>query len=179
MKSDANFKIRLAQSLDWEDIARIHVANWRQHYKGLVPQTYLDNEIVDDRKKVWFNRFAVGNPLMIASVIEKDEEMIGFVCSFLDHHAEYGAYLDNLHVLTEYQGHGLGKLLMKETGKIVEEMRPGSGVYLHVLKGNHSAMVFYEKIGGKRLREYSEMLPWGVEGAIVDYWWKAEELGHI
>ena len=175
-----SIRYRKAHFQDWKSIAQVHIINWKRHYKGLVPQTYLDYEVEEDRNTIWKNRFANLNPLMQTLVGEDESRrIVAFVCTFLDYHEIQGSYLDNLHVLSEYQGNGIGKHLMKLAGQGVHKERPNSKIYLHVLEGNKSAIDFYNKIGGEIIRKYEEDLPWGTKGAVIDFSWPAIQLANL
>lgn len=168
---------RLAQPGDYVAIARLHARNWKEGYRGLCPDQYLDHEVDQDRLNVWAERFATPDSkrhILIAE--DKTGQMAGFVCTFLDYHDEWGAYLDNLHVAPGYQGLGIGQVFMHEAAKWVLEHRPDSSLYLHVLKGNTGAIKFYERLKGKFIGEVEVDLPWGGKGLVYDYLWTLDQL---
>ena len=170
---------RLATTHDCDTIAKIHTTNWKKHYRGICPDHYLDYRVEQDRLNVWRNRFASNNPKQHVVVAEDKGRVIGFVCSFLDAHPEYGTYLDNLHVLPGYQGQGIGKALMNQAGAYVQLHRPDTSLYLHVLTRNTAAIRFYERIGGRRLPEYEVDMPWGGKGTVIDFIWPVAELANL
>lgn len=45
--------IRNAIIEDAKDIATIHVKSWQVVYKGLIPQSYLNNLSISKREKSW------------------------------------------------------------------------------------------------------------------------------
>ena len=47
--------IRIATLEDVKDIATIHVKAWQAAYKGLIPQSYLDNLSIPKREQAWQN----------------------------------------------------------------------------------------------------------------------------
>lgn len=75
----ADLRITSASYEDLPEVARIHVASWKQAYVGQVPQTYLDNLDVAQRLRRWEEQFPNGVPsgLLIASVSSK---AAGFIC---------------------------------------------------------------------------------------------------
>lgn len=172
----AEIVYRNARKEDCDAIARLHALNWKKHYRGICPDKYLDEEVEDERLEVWRARFEKEDDKRQIVVVEEDGMLIGFVCTFLDFHPEHGAYLDNLHVLSDYQGHGIGRELMKRAARFVLDNRPGSSLYLHVLKRNSAAIKFYEKLKGKVILQQDVDLPWGGKGPVIDYAWDPVEL---
>lgn len=172
-----NITFRDATPQDATLIAHMHAKSWQEHYRGICTDQYLDNEVVDDRSKVWIERFASANEDQhVRLAIGKEGQIMGFVCTYFNYHKEYGAYLDNLHVVTEYQGLGIGRALMKEAANWVASKDPDSSIYLHVLEKNKAAIDFYERIGGRLLKSYNEKMPWGLKDTIRDYIWDLEQL---
>ena len=172
-----NISFRHATPDDALLIAHVHATSWQTHYRGICTDQYLDHEVVDDRSKVWLERFASANTNQhVLLAIGEHNQTVGFVCTFYDYHKEYGAYLDNLHVVTEYQGLGIGKILMRESAKWVKSKDPKSTLYLHVLDKNESAIVFYQRLGGKMINRYMMETPWGQKDMIRDYIWDLDQL---
>ncbi len=172
-----NISFRLATPQDAVLIAQIHANSWQEHYRGICTDEYLDNEVHEDRSKVWSDRFASANEDQhVLLAIGDERQVLGFVCTYLNYHKEYGAYLDNLHVVTQYQGLGLGRSLMREAARWVASHEPDSSLYLHVLDKNEAAIVFYERIGGRFLQTYEMTTPWGLKTMIRDYIWDLDQL---
>ncbi len=167
----------LAKEEDADRIAHFHADSWQKYYRGICTDQYLDYEVHDDRLAIWRERLSKNDPKCHTLIAENDEgKMLGFVCTFLDYHDEWGAYLDNLHVDSEYQGLGIGRKLMAEAAKWVASKDPSSKLYLHVLDGNLSARAFYEKIGGRLLGFGTVDFPWLKNGKIRDYIWDLDQL---
>jgi hypothetical protein len=47
---------RAATPHDIEAIARLHADSWRRHYRGALPDAYLDGDLVAERLSVWTDR---------------------------------------------------------------------------------------------------------------------------
>jgi ribosomal protein S18 acetylase RimI-like enzyme len=71
--------VRSATGQDVQAIARIHVETWRQAYRGVVPQSYLDKLSVASREAAWVNILDQGASIVL--VAEDQGSIIGF-CSF-------------------------------------------------------------------------------------------------
>jgi hypothetical protein len=48
--------IRAAQIEDAKQIAEVHVASWRAAYRGILPDSMLDNLSVEKRTELWQER---------------------------------------------------------------------------------------------------------------------------
>ena len=72
-------RISSASYSDMPEVARIHVAAWKQAYVGQVPQAYLDNLDVVRRLRRWQEQFSNREVtgLLIASV---NNTATGFIC---------------------------------------------------------------------------------------------------
>jgi len=168
---------RSAEAKDAEAIAQLHADSWKKHYRGICPDAYLDNEVDAERLKIWTQRLSNPSQAQITLMAyDENSVLCGFVCTYKGHHPEWGAYLDNLHVHSAYQGKGIGRGLMKEVATRVHRQGSDSSLYLHVLVQNQSAIGFYEKIGGQLIASKIEEMPWGTQGEINDYLWSLDQL---
>lgn len=139
---------RLAKPSDYRAIAALHAQSWKENYRGSFLDDYLDHHADADRLEVWSKRMTSTNPNQYVVLAERGDELVGFVCTFLDYHKDYGCYLDNLHTKSGHQGMGIGKRLMHESASYVVKQRPQSELYLWVLEKNQAAKNIYEKLGG-------------------------------
>ncbi len=156
---------------EWKTIAHLHARSWQDHYRGIFSSDYLDHEVHRNREMVWQKRFATADPTRHIITARDADVMCGFSCVFLSYHDQWGAYLDNLHVLTPWKGKGIGKRLMELTAAYVWQERPNSPMYLYVLKENHAAIAFYERLGGVRREQSSSQEPDGGSHEIYRYEW--------
>ena len=139
---------RLASKNDISNIAKLHVLSWQRNYRGSFQDRYLDHEIYEDRLNVWKER--LNNPTDTQHVLlaEDHGKVMGFVCTFLDYHKDWGAYLDNLHVQPNLYGKGIGAELLRKSAGYVRTHRPDSPLFLWVLEKNKRGIRFYERMGG-------------------------------
>ncbi len=162
---------RKAKSTEAEAIARLHAQSWQVAYKGILSDTFLDNDVLDNRLKVWTERFK-NPPINEFICVAVDNDLIkGFVCVYGNDDAQWGALIDNLHVLPELKGQGIGKRLMEEAAKWVREHYPDSGFYLWVYEDNQLARRFYEKMGGKNVEKHLHDNPGGGASYALRYVW--------
>ena len=85
--------LRAADARDVERIAALHVASWQQHYRGILPDEYLDQRAWDERLTLWRQRFAAASPPWVRLALWYGES-VGFVCLLPDEAPERGVYLD-------------------------------------------------------------------------------------
>jgi hypothetical protein len=45
---------RAARPDDAEKVALLHADSWRRHYRGAYADSFLDSDVVADRRSVWF-----------------------------------------------------------------------------------------------------------------------------
>jgi hypothetical protein len=48
-----DFSLRAATSADADAIARLHAASWQSAYRGIVPDVFLDADLVGERTAYW------------------------------------------------------------------------------------------------------------------------------
>lgn len=141
---------------DFARIAALHTQSWREHYRGIFDEAYFGETIEMERLQVWQERFLKNNPLRKVILVEEDNQLVAFACTFLDHHSQNGALLDNLHVRSDFHGRGLGLQLMQMTFDWVKSHRPNQSLYLGVLAENKASKQFYLNVGGKIIDTHFE-----------------------
>src|SRR3712207_1638851 len=102
-------RVRLAGPDAWPAVARIHALSWRSAYRGIYPDDYLDREAFDERRSYWRETLAALNPAESAVFLAEDAgQPTGFACIWWKANPN-GPFLDNLHVLPERKGEGIGR----------------------------------------------------------------------
>jgi GNAT superfamily N-acetyltransferase len=85
-----------------------------------------------------------------------DEAPAGFALFFTNYStflAKPGLYLEDLFVIPELRGRGIGKALLLHLAKLANERGCGRMEWT-VLDWNQPAIEFYESIGARRMREW-------------------------
>ncbi len=141
-------KVRLNEA---DIIADIHAKSWQIAYKGILTDAFLAQEVFKNRLEVWQKRFTEFTENEFICVAVEADVVIGFVCVYGNADENWGSLIDNLHVLPEFKGHGIGKRLMQEAAKWVMERYSNTKIHLWVYEDNHAARVFYEKMGGENV----------------------------
>ena len=163
---------REATKDDIEKIASLHAKSWQRHYRGVLLDEFLDNHVYNDRLKVWNERLT--NPQMNQYILvaEDDSILCGLACVFTNYDPIWGALLDNLHVVSEYKGRGIGAKLLKSAAKWAYIRNPDTYFYLWVYEKNVAARRFYESMGGVNQELASTENPGGGHAQICRYVWK-------
>lgn len=142
-------KIRKAVIADVKGIAKVHVDSWKTTYKDIISDEFLNKLSYESREKLWASNMSNMN----VYVAKTDEgEIVGFSTGGKERSGSYpgnDGELYAIYILKEYQGQGIGKLLVKPVIDELLSLNINSMLVL-VLEKNNSCH-FYEALGGKRL----------------------------
>lgn len=144
---------RIADAADAPAIAALHAASWSLTYAEVLNPDYLREDVPAERLAVWQRRFASPAPNQAVFVAEQAGSLVGFACVFVAEHAEWGSYLDNLHVAASHHGQGLGRALLAAAAAACERRQSGLGLYLSVNQANRRAQAFYAALGARNAAE--------------------------
>ena len=160
----------MAEPSDADAIAQLHARSWHTAYRGILSDEFLDGPLLADRLALWRARFAQERADQIVLVDEAAGHLQGFACAFLDEDPDWGTLLDNLHVVPEAKGRGLGRQLMSDVAnRILKTNR--TRLHLWAFEQNHAARRFYERLGGVVTTTQAEFAPDGREVNAVRYCW--------
>ena len=167
---------RKADSTDAANIAHLHAESWRNAYRGILSDAYLDHDVFAERLSVWQNRFDSPRDNQYVLLAIKDDELAGFVCIYGDYYenevdAKWGSLIDNLHVRTDLKRQGIGKQLMQKAFDWTHENYPQKGVYLWVFEANLASRRFYEAMGGTNVERVLHHNEDGTHGYALRYTW--------
>jgi ribosomal protein S18 acetylase RimI-like enzyme len=163
-------QIREATAEDADAIAELHADNWRRTYRGMMLDSYLDGDVVAERRDTWRARFAEPAPDQRIWVAVEDG-LLGFACLYADRDARWGAYVDNLHVRHDQRGRGLGLALLRRAAEWTLAQRPGSGLWLWVMEANRGARGFYRRAGAAEVERTLSTNPVEASSPILRCHW--------
>jgi len=142
-------------------VADIHAASWKVAYRGLFPDHYLDHEISAERRHYWGNRvlqlFAGEGEIFLATIAGRTA---GFLCIEVGEEREWGAYVDNLHVLPHLRGANIGGALLAR-GAAWARAHGQRQLYLWVFERNRAARRFYLRHGWRVAQRRLDAIPGG------------------
>jgi ribosomal protein S18 acetylase RimI-like enzyme len=105
---------------DYKDIAALQTESWRSAYRGILPRSYLDGPILQERETHWQNLMFSASGKRRGVFLAKDfGALLRFVCVLLDEEPAWGARLDNIHVRPADKGRGTGRLLFRAAAEWV------------------------------------------------------------
>jgi GNAT superfamily N-acetyltransferase len=163
---------RKAKPNEAEAIATLHAQSWQVAYKGILSDAFLRDEVLENRLKIWQNRFDDPQNNVFICVAVEEQTLNGFVCIYGNDDEQWGSLIDNLHVLPNLKGRGIGKELMQKAAKWVLKNYPNIGLYLWVYEENHAARRFYEKMGGENVESQLYENADGSSSNVIRYAWR-------
>ncbi|MGW6495628.1 N-acetyltransferase family protein [Nonomuraea angiospora] len=172
-------QLRTGAPRDADLVAALHTESWQTAYAGIMPASFLDGPLLEDRKALWAARLASSEPTTVENashllLAEQDDALLGF--TYLIAQPGGRILLDNLHVRPARKRSGIGRLLMSRAFGWAADHHPGKAIYLEVLKDNAPAVAFYERCGGSAARDFWEHLPGGFELPVIEYAWTPESV---
>ena len=149
-------QIRPADSRDIQAIAAVHVASWKDAYKGILPDAYLQCGVSDDLLAHWQQAEIRAEDVVL---VAEHEGVIGFIAVW----CRPEPLIDNLHVDPLRRSRGVGRALMQAAAERLMEMGQSTAC-LWVLAENRRALRFYELLGGVSVERadtamFGHMLP--------------------
>jgi ribosomal protein S18 acetylase RimI-like enzyme len=140
---------RDATPRDADSVALLHADSWRRHYRGAYLDSYLDGDVIADRREVWRGRLSEPSEGRFTVVAHQGDQIVGFAHAILDDDPQWGSLLENLHVANDVKHSGIGTRLLSETALRLLRLRPSGTMYLWVLDQNTAAQAFYGARGGR------------------------------
>lgn len=166
------YTIRKAAVEDAAAIATVHVASWKETYRGIMPDEVLNTLSIERRTRQWVNSLVdETSAYHRAFVAEMDGQVVGFASYGAPQMAASGfdGELFAIYILKSAHKQGVGRMLV---GEVVKGMRSlgWKSMMVWVLKDN-PARGFYERLGGGYLFEK----PIEISGATMEevaYGWR-------
>ena len=164
--------IRAAGLADAVAIAQLHTRSWQTAYRGILSDCFLEGPLPENRRVLWHSR--LGAPERADQVVLVDEQqgtIRGFACAYLEADTEWGCLLDNLHVVPDLKGKGLGRQLMTVVAQLICRSNPRGRLHLWAYEQNLAARRFYERLGGAVTLRHAEAAPDGAQVNALRYCW--------
>jgi ribosomal protein S18 acetylase RimI-like enzyme len=151
-------RVRAAMLDDAPALGRVQVEAWLSAHRGQMPdaawQKRLDEWTPDASAQAWarlLTEQADGDPARVVLLIAEDDagDLVGLVLGTEVDDDTSGtiAQIGALYVLPDWQGHGLGRRLLREAASQLATLG-FSTLHIGVLTANLPARRFYEAMGG-------------------------------
>ncbi len=141
--------IRYARAEDATGIAHVHSASWRATYRGIVPQSTLDDMHPEKTVARWREPAAGNVPGTHLLVAEENGAIVGFEVygPAREPSFDYSGELYAAYFLPEAMGKGLGTEMMKT---VVRDLTAQglNDMIVWVMEANERGRRFYEKLLG-------------------------------
>ena len=148
-----NHLIRKMERNDCKDITHVITVAWNETYRGIVPDTLLDNMYLNEEERTAnsLNRFNEKDNHQF--VLEVDNKLVGYMNIGLTDDKEYKncGEIHAIYIINGYKGYGFGKELFEAGIKELKEMNCDK-MLIGCLEGNPSNK-FYEHMGGKFIKQ--------------------------
>lgn len=161
---------------DAEALAEVHVASWRETYRGLLPDAYLDRMSIPAHARRWRRSLLSPAPGEVTLAAADPRGLVGYASGGRSRHQVEGqGEISTLYVLRRAQGEGLGRRLLSDVARVLADNGARS-LTISVLRDNHTARAFYEHLGGIADAPRPEPGPGGVLQEVSYVW---EDIGAV
>ena len=155
---------------DADAIERVRTDTWRDTYRGLLPDSLLDGLGYDATRRRAL--VAALPPHQFALVAEDDGTVVGFCIGGRSRSPDdrFAGEVYAIYVLPERHGRGIGRALLEAAAKELADRGFGSMI-IWVLRENAPSRRFYERMGGRHVRDEDRELD-GVRITESGYGWE-------
>lgn len=162
---------------DAEALAHVHVAAWRETYRGLLPDAYLARMSVADFTRRFRRSLTHPGPNDVTLAAMGPGGIVGYAQGGPSRSRTAGeAEVQTLYVLRSGQGEGVGRRLLTGAARALAA-QGATSLMISVLRDNAHARGFYEHLGGEAEAPRAERGPGGALLQEVAYRWP--EIGKL
>ena len=144
-----SYLILPAGPADAEALAQVHVAAWRETYRGLLPDAFLARMSEAGHARRFRRELERPGPHDVTLAAMNPYGVFGYVSGGPSRApgAEGEAEIATLYVLRQAQGRGVGRRLLTDAVRALAA-RGAQSLAISVLAENAQARAFYEHLGG-------------------------------
>lgn len=166
--------IRAAELGDAAGIANVHAATWKEAYRGILEDAYLDGLSPRRLTSRWRASLEHRNEDLDEQVFVavQGREVIGFltVGASREAFAPWESEIGMIYVLSGRRGAGIGRVLMKAAADhCIRRGMFSTGLW--VLRDNGGGRDFYEALKGEPTGRKTDSVGGGLV-QLVAYWWR-------
>jgi ribosomal protein S18 acetylase RimI-like enzyme len=188
--------IRSAEFSDAEAIAHLHVASWRDAYRGMIPDAVLDGPLLDERMPMWRQVLAItpaGRLVLVATARPPEAAaaggeagapteippLLGFASGgrLRGRRARYDAEIYTLYIAAAARRQNIGCRLMASMAIRLKLFGHDSAM-LWTLADNGPARRFYEMLDGEPAGTRTERFGGAALDEVAYAWPRLDALLH-
>ena len=151
-------------------LAEVHVASWRESYRGLIADSYLDRMSVAQHTQRFYRSLVRLEPHSATLAAADRDGLVGYVAGGPSRSRRQGeAEIQTLYVRLFAQRVGLGRRLLISAARVFADMGARS-LMISTLRDNLPARRFYGHLGGKAESPRQEPGPGGLLYEVSYVW---------
>ncbi len=155
---------------DAQALAQVHVTAWRETYRGLLPDHFLDRMSVPVHARRFTRSLVSPGEHEITLAAADRAGIVGYVAGGPSRTRLAGeAEVTTLYLLRPHQGHDLGRRLLTAAAWVFAD-QGATSLMISVLRDNLPARGFYERLGGQADAPRREPGPGGVTYEVSYRW---------
>jgi len=161
---------------DAEALAHVHVAAWRETYRGLLADAFLARMSEPGYVRRFRRELTQPASGAVTLLAANPYGPFGYVCGGPARSGTPGeAEVALLYLLRSGQGRGVGKRLLQAAARALQA-QGATSLVISVLRENAAARGFYERLGGRLSAPRLEAGPGGPAWVVSYRWPKIDEL---
>lgn len=160
--------IRFGNKGDVKSIAQVIINTWKNSYKGIVSQSFLDS-LTTEKHEALFEHQLTKNTHIIHVLETEKNRIVGMISGGVDPTGKYDCEIVAIYIENEYQRCGFGKHLFLENIKQYKKL--GYKTMIVWTFENNKDRKFYEKMGGISTEKKSHIVG-NEELPLVGFVWK-------
>ena len=164
--------LKKAEFSDYQTLARLHAQNWRENYRGILGDFFLEQKLDHYMDDTWQKKLRSPTAKEITTIALNGDKIAGFSCLVLDEDESFGSMLDNLHVAHDEQNKGIGKLLIQHCAGIICDLAADHRMWLWVYAQNEHAITVYNRLGGTHAETVEKETAGGTMAIVYRYTWE-------
>ncbi|MBR7617864.1 GNAT family N-acetyltransferase [Phenylobacterium sp. 20VBR1] len=155
---------------DAQALAQVHVTSWRETYRGLLPDSFLDRMSVPVNARRFSKSLVTPSEHEITLAAADRHGLVGYLAGGPSRTRVAGeAEVTTLYVLRPHQGYDLGRRLLTAAARVFADQGAKS-LMISVLRDNIPARGFYEHLGGEADAPRKEPGPGGLMYEVSYRW---------
>lgn len=143
-----DIKVRKATVNDINSIVRIKINSWKQTYKNILDDEFLNNMNYDENYEKFYKEIKNLDSIKQNYVITKNDKVIGYTKFQILKNNEYDSQIFAIYIDGKYKGKGYGTILFNYV-KLLLKNSNCKDMILWCIYENYPSKNFYLKKGGR------------------------------